>query len=166
MPVAAQQVDVRGRMVASGAALEGVEVRLGERMVRTAADGRFGFVALAPGTHRLRIRSIGYSPVNREITLPADSVLGDIELEPFDVSLGDLVVTGTLAEVRVEQSPVKVELVTRRSLERNLTTTLMESVRAIPGLREQVDCGVCYTNSISINGMDGPYTAVLFDGVP
>ncbi|MEX2467234.1 MAG: TonB-dependent receptor, partial [Gemmatimonadota bacterium] len=27
-------------------------------------------------------------------------------------------------------------------------------------------CGVCYTNNIRINGMEGPYTAVLIDGMP
>lgn len=165
-PVTAQHVDVSGRVISAGAPVPDVEVRLGARLVSTAADGRFAFAAIPAGTHELRLRAIGYLPVTRRIILPADSALGDIVIEPFDVALGDLVVTGTLAEVRLEDSPIKVELVTRRSLERNLTTTLMESVRAIPGLREQVDCGVCYTNSISINGMDGPYTAVLFDGVP
>jgi outer membrane receptor for ferrienterochelin and colicins len=81
-------------------------------------------------------------------------------------SVPDLVVTGTMSEVRLADAPVKVEVISRAALERNLATTLMAAIGMLPGLREQVDCGVCYTNSISINGMDGPYTAVLFDGVP
>jgi outer membrane receptor for ferrienterochelin and colicins len=36
----------------------------------------------------------------------------------------------------------------------------------VNGLSNQVECGVCYTNSIRINGMEGPYTSVLIDGMP
>ena len=42
----------------------------------------------------------------------------------------------------------------------------MEGVKLINGVQEVVACGVCFTNSISINGLPGPYTAVLIDGSP
>lgn len=162
-----REVDVRGRVRVADAGMAQARVQIGEYpAVQTAADGRFVVRRVPAGSHQLKIAAIGYKVVTRQLTLPADSLLEDVRLTPATARVSDLVVTGTLAEVRVDESPVKVEVISRRALERNLTTNLMESVRAIPGLREQVDCGVCYTNSISINGMDGPYTAVLFDGVP
>jgi outer membrane receptor for ferrienterochelin and colicins len=42
----------------------------------------------------------------------------------------------------------------------------MDNISFLPGLTQQVDCGVCFTNNIRINGMEGPYTAVLIDGTP
>ena len=42
----------------------------------------------------------------------------------------------------------------------------MDSVERVNGLYQQVDCGVCNTNNIRINGIDGPNTAVLIDGMP
>src|SRR5690606_8200620 len=66
----------------------------------------------------------------------------------------------------ITESPIKVQVITSQFLERNITNNLMESVRAINGLTQQIDCGVCYTNNIRINGMEGPYTAVLIDGIP
>lgn len=162
----AGQAAVRGRIVHDGAPVAGARVRVGSASpIAVGRDGVFRLL-MSHGPHELHLTAIGYTPRRLRVTLPADSVLGDVALEPIAAPVSDLVVTGTLAEVRLADSPVKVELITRAALQRNLTTNLMESVRSLPGLREQVDCGVCYTNSISINGMDGPYTAVLFDGVP
>ncbi|MCA9763147.1 MAG: TonB-dependent receptor [Gemmatimonadetes bacterium] len=160
-------VAVSGRIVAGGEPLPGAQVRVaGHPAVRSDAGGRFRLPAIRPGTRTVEVRALGHAPLQREVTLSRDIDLGELALVPLAVEVGDLVVTGTLAEVRLEDSPVKVEVVSRTALERNLTTNLMESIRSLPGLREQVDCGVCYTNSISINGMEGPYTAVLYDGVP
>jgi outer membrane receptor for ferrienterochelin and colicins len=165
LPLAGQSA-VSGRVVHEGAPIVGARVRVGDLPpVVVGRDGTFR-IRRAVGAHEVRVTAIGYAPRRIAIVLPADSLLGDVALEPIAAPVSDLVVTGTLAEVRLADSPVKVELISRAALQRNLTTNLMESVRTLPGLREQVDCGVCYTNSISINGMDGPYTAVLFDGVP
>lgn len=166
MPLAAQH-RLAGRVMADGAPVRAARVLLGDDpAVVTGADGRFALRGVQPGAHRLRITAIGFAPRELAVELPRDTVLGDVVLRASPVEVSDLVVTGTLAEVRLADSPVKVEVVARTALQRNLTTNLMESVRTLPGLREQVDCGVCYSNSISINGMEGAYTAVLIDGIP
>lgn len=82
------------------------------------------------------------------------------------VTLDSLVTTGSVLERRLDASPVKVELISARFLQRALTNSLLESVQLMTGLGQQVDCGVCYTSNIRINGMEGPYTAVLIDGAP
>ncbi len=166
-PVWSQSHSLKGRVVSDGVPVPGINLSIaGHPSVKSGTDGRFVIAAPLSGNHDLRLTGIGYRPITVAVVLPRDSAIGDIAIERSTAQLSEMVVTGTLAEMRIEDSPVKVQVVSRRMLERNLTTNLMESVRMIPGLREQVDCGVCYTNSISINGMDGPYTAVLFDGVP
>ena len=42
----------------------------------------------------------------------------------------------------------------------------MEVIENVNGVQKQVNCGVCGTNDIHINGMEGPYTLVLIDGMP
>src|SRR5699024_7839872 len=51
-------------------------------------------------------------------------------------------------------------------LQKNPSANFMDNISYINGLSNFVTCGVCGTNSIRINGMEGPYTAVLIDGTP
>src|SRR5690606_11551488 len=43
---------------------------------------------------------------------------------------------------------------------------VLESMGQVNGVRPQLNCNVCNTGDIHINGMEGPYTMVLIDGVP
>ena len=42
----------------------------------------------------------------------------------------------------------------------------MESLEHVNGLYQQVDCAVCGTNNVRINGLEGVHTAFLIDGIP
>jgi outer membrane receptor for ferrienterochelin and colicins len=94
------------------------------------------------------------------------STRADIRLIRSATSLSALVTTATLQPTYVQDSPVQVDVLTAAFLQRNVTSNLMDNISFVPGLNQQVDCGVCFTNSIRINGMEGPYTAVLIDGTP
>lgn len=131
------------------------------------ADGRFVVPDVAPGPARVRAERLGYGSWSTEIDVPEGGWLELAPvLSPTAVELNPLVVTGTLGEVRVADSPVKVDVVSARVLSRHAAASLMDGVGRVNGLYPQVDCGVCYTNNIRINGMEGPYTAVLVDGTP
>ncbi|MEM8909527.1 MAG: TonB-dependent receptor, partial [Bacteroidota bacterium] len=83
--------------------------------------------------------------------------------------LEEIVVTGTMKPTYVSDSPIKVEVVTAKQLETFLpaaASSIVENMQLVNGVQEVVACGVCYTNSISINGLSGAYTAVLMDGMP
>ena len=78
-------------------------------------------------------------------------------------------VTGTMQPTFVSASPVKIDVVTAKHLNTYIpgaATSVVEGMSLINGVQEVVACGVCFTNSISINGLPGPYTAVLMDGSP
>lgn len=130
------------------------------------ADGRVLLSGLVPGPHRLEIEALGYGRIVREIRLSTGLTARTVTLEAQALELDPLVVTGTLSETRVSDSPVKVEVVSSTVLARHASQSLVDAVGRINGLNTQVDCGVCYTNNIRINGMEGPYTAVLIDGLP
>ena len=83
--------------------------------------------------------------------------------------LNEIVVTGTLKDEYVTESPVKVNVITSKKINSFLPsagTNLTKIIQLVNGALEVVACGVCYTSSISINGLEGPYTSVLMDGIP
>lgn len=116
----------------------------------------------------LQISALGYSTKNMMVKDLQDSIyLGEIALTEDALGLEELVVTGTMSEVFIKNSPVKIEVITTKHLEAvSMPSNLVQSISLVNGLQEVVACGVCYTNSISINGLPGSYTAVLIDGSP
>ena len=184
-PLAAQEV-LAGRVLSSAGPLPGAEVRLRgpgtqgpategaapsgtetRGPVLTREDGSFLVPGLAPGSWEVTASAPGHRPATRvvEVAAGAEAVV-ELRLESEAVALDPVVVTGTLRETRVAESPVKVDVVSSRLLQRGASRSLMESINQVNGLYQQVDCAVCYTNNIRINGMEGPYSQILVDGMP
>lgn len=81
-------------------------------------------------------------------------------------NLEEVVVSGTLKEMRRSDSPVPVEILSPKLFQKNPTPSLFEAVGMINGVQPQLNCNVCNTGDIHINGMEGPYTMILIDGMP
>lgn len=151
-----------------------------ERGVIADADGRFLFLGLEAGEHTLLASAQGYAATEAEVSVGqgygedvpsgvaarGEAARVSITLAPDPVALEAITVTGTMKSTTVAQSPVKVSVVPQAVLQRNATNNLVDAISFVNGLYQQVDCGVCYTNNLRINGMEGPYTAVLIDGMP
>lgn len=90
----------------------------------------------------------------------------NIELNSMERSLDDVVVTGTLKEVKRLESPVAVEVYSPVYFKKNPTPNIYDALQNINGVRPQLNCQVCNTGDIHINGLEGPYTMVLLDGMP
>ncbi|MGB1841181.1 MAG: TonB-dependent receptor [Longimicrobiales bacterium] len=167
--VAGQNRDaVHGRVVRqSGSPVPYASIAVvgSQRGVIADADGRFRVVGLPLGDYVLIASAQGFGAVETRVRAGSAEVV-TIVLEPDPVALEALTVTGTMKSATVAESPVKVNVVPRAVLQRNATNNLVEAVQFVNGIYNQVDCGVCYTNSLRINGMEGPYTAVLIDGMP
>jgi outer membrane receptor for ferrienterochelin and colicins len=90
-----------------------------------------------------------------------------ITLQPDAKSLQEaVVISGTMKEVSKLSSPIPVEVYTPALFLKNPTPTIFESLSMINGVQPQLNCNVCNTGDIHINGMEGPYTMVLIDGMP
>ncbi len=166
-PVVGVRTALVGRVVSGGHPLVGatVEGDGGQARTRSDATGHFRLLVGPTLSTTLVVRAIGHAPNRRTIGLPhTDTLL--VTLTPSASTLNTVVTTATMQERYLSDSPVKVELVTPAFLQRNVSANLMDNVSFLPGLMQQVDCGVCFTNNIRINGMEGPYTAVLIDGTP
>ena len=159
-----------GTITANGESLSGATVQVSrhDRGAVTDSRGKFKIINLPSGSYVVEIRSVGYKAIKKDIDLTSDQYL-NVELEESTLGLESVVVTGTMQPVFVSQSPVKVHIITSDHLKTYMPTAaagIMEGIALINGVQEVVACGVCFTNSISINGLPGPYTAVLMDGTP
>ena len=77
-----------------------------------------------------------------------------------------VVVSGTMKEVTKMNSAIPVEVYSPALFLKNPTPNIFESLSMINGVQPQLNCNVCNTGDIHINGMEGPYTMVLLDGMP
>lgn len=134
----------------------------------TDGEGRFELREVPSGPQVLLISVVGFAPIERELSVRAGQELrlGDVRVERSTADLEEVVITGTLREVTRSESPVPIEVVTTRLFRKNPSPVLFDAVSMINGVRSQLNCSVCNTGDIHINGMEGPYTMVLIDGMP
>lgn len=111
----------------------------------------------------ISINCIGYYPL-KTLLGDADTLL--FFLQPVPSNLEEVVVTGTLKEVRKSESPVSVEIFTPTFFKKNPSNCVFDALQNINGVRPQLNCNICNTGDIHINGLEGPYTMVLIDGMP
>lgn len=138
----------------------------------TDMDGFFELSSIAKGTYTLQTSYVGFSTYQTTIKIEVEAVdLGIIRLTPSSGMIDEVVVTHKGATIF---SPTKVAptvatkyIVDPSALEKITSpTNLIEAISLVSGVQEEVACGVCFTNTISINGLPGQYTAVLIDGTP
>ncbi|MCS6823264.1 MAG: TonB-dependent receptor [Cytophagaceae bacterium] len=90
----------------------------------------------------------------------------NIFLKPLYTTTDEVVISGTMREVSKLDSPVPVEVYNSTYFKKNPTPNVFESLTMINGVQPQLNCNVCNTGDIHINGMEGPYTMILIDGMP
>lgn len=140
-----------------------------QKGVSSDENGFFSIPFLPKGEYQLQISAMGYRSrmVEWQINDQDTIALGPIILVEDVLGIEEVVVTGIMKEAFTTASPIKVEVITAKYMINNIApTNLVEGISLINGVQEVVECGVCYTNSISINGLPGAYTAVLMDGSP
>lgn len=110
------------------------------------------------------IRSLGYNSWTGELKDPSSEHL--ILLEPSENALETVVISATMQEVSKDVSPIPVEVYTPRYFQKNATPSIFEALSIVNGVRPQLNCNVCNTGDIRINGLAGPYTMITIDGMP
>lgn len=167
--VAQPFTSLKGRVVAAGKPIEGASVRLKSNSLGAITDSSGYFVIgdIQSGSVSLQITMVGFTPYSTEVDMR--SVVRELpvfELVPLATGMSEIVVTGTMKEVSRMQSPVPVEIITPKLFQKNPTPSLFEAIGMVNGVKPQLNCNVCNTGDIHINGMEGPYTMILIDGMP
>jgi outer membrane receptor for ferrienterochelin and colicins len=131
----------------------------------TDENGNYKISNLQPNSYTLYASFTGYNTLKKSIILTDTSIIVDFNLTE-NSSLDEVVITGTMKAVSRLESPVPVEVYTPTFFKRNPTSNIFEALQNVNGVRPQLNCNVCNTGDIHINGLEGPYTMVLIDGMP
>lgn len=168
VPALAQERELQGMVTDPDGPvpLANVYLRDLDRGTATDVDGRFLLEGLPDGSYTLVVSAVGYRTHRQSVRVGPGSSLLEISLQPRAEQLNETVVTGTLKAVRRFESPVPVEVYSPAFIRRNPTANVFEALQTVNGVRPQINCNVCNTGDIHINGLEGPYTLVLIDGMP
>jgi outer membrane receptor for ferrienterochelin and colicins len=126
-----------------------------------------GFIKaqLPPGTYSLIVSATGYEKKQFRITFPLKGNVG-LFLKSEGQDLNEVVITGTLKEIGKDESPINIDIITPKLFQKTSTPNLFEATSLVNGVKPQINCNVCNTGDIHINGLEGPYTLILIDGMP
>ena len=117
--------------------------------------GNFSIEAPVNGIYRLKISSVGYQPIQREVTLRRyqNAELGDLLMSPETVMLKGAVITGRAAQVIVRKDTLLYSPEAYRTPE---GSPIEELIKRIPGAEVDED------GNITINGKQ--VKKILLDG--
>lgn len=138
----------------------------GQLSTYTDSLGNYSIDLPTTGYYLTQVHLIGYQPMTVQINIESDTTTLDFQLQRLTNKLEEIVVTGTMKAVSRLNSPVPVEVYSPHFFKKNPTPNIFEALQGVNGVRPQLNCNVCNTGDIHINGLEGPYTMVLIDGVP
>lgn len=167
--IQAQNIIVVGSVIdhASSEALPFSNVYILGTPIGVSSDANGNFQLPIPHEHvdgQLVASYVGYQP--ETLAIEPGLTTYNFGMHPEPAALNEIVVTGTMKEVARTESPVLVEVYSAKFFKSNPTPAIFDALQNINGVRPQLNCNVCNTGDIHINGLEGPYTMVLIDGMP
>lgn len=158
---------VSGTVRAQGDLLSFVNVYMEGTSKGTTTDinGNYKLIGVVSGKYTVVASHTGFTSQKEKIILTDGNITLDFVLTENE-SLDEIVVSGTLKPVNRLESSVPVEVYRPSFFRKNPTPNVFEALQNINGVRPQLNCNVCNTGDIHINGLEGPYTLVMIDGMP
>jgi outer membrane receptor for ferrienterochelin and colicins len=167
VPLAAQGVILRIRVVRPDSQpIVGVQVRTDSIRSRTDTNGEARLV-VAAGPRRVFFTRIGYAP-DSAVVSTTDTLL-TVVLREQETELAEVTVSATRSERRIEDDPVRVEMLSVEEVEEKLLMTpgdITMMLNETSGLRVQVTSPSLGGAAVRIQGLRGRYTQLLSDGLP
>ena len=168
LSASAQTFTISGTLKSGNERIAFASVALLNTSIGTISDenGQYQIRNVNPGNYTLVVSSIGYERIQKNIEVGRNDLSFDFEVAEKIGQLDEVVVSGTMKEVSKLESAVPVEVYSEVFFKANPTPSMFESLQNVNGVRPQLNCNVCNTGDIHINGLEGPYTMVLIDGMP
>ncbi|HWH52001.1 MAG TPA: TonB-dependent receptor [Gemmatimonadaceae bacterium] len=156
--------ELRGRVTddATGQpiARAGVSVAGGPDYAITSNDGLYQLRGLDPGRYQLRIRAVGYAPVNVEVDV------ANGRATTADATLHALVVQLSAARITATTSPAGAASFDRAAIEESGKQDLAELLQQLPSVVITRSGGPGAPAQVSIRGSSAAEVLVIVDGVP
>ena len=168
LPLFAQNRTIKGKITQNGEPVPAVSIIVTPTGASLVADddGNYEIKNIPFGTYEIIFSAVGLRTERKKIIVNKPEMLLNISLQDDNKEMEEVVITGTMKEISRSESPIPVEIITPKLFKKNPTASLFEAVGMINGVQPQLNCNVCNTGDIHINGMEGPYTMILIDGMP
>ncbi|HKG93604.1 MAG TPA: TonB-dependent receptor plug domain-containing protein, partial [Gemmatimonadaceae bacterium] len=149
--------------------LEGVLVRSGRVGAPTGASGA-ATLRLRAGAHEIVSARLGFRPDTTRLTLRAgqDTAI-TVRLAERTVEIEAVVVSATRSERRVEDTPLRVEVIDEEEVAEKVAMTpgdIVMMLNETSGLRVQATSPSLGGASVRVQGLRGRYSLLLADGLP
>jgi iron complex outermembrane receptor protein len=161
---------VRVHVRAAEKPLADAEVVVAGATHRTDASGT-AIIATAPGPTHVIVVKPGFATATASVTVLAGAVqevVVDLQAQPaFEETV--TVVASTRTDTRLEDQPMRVEVLAREEIEEKMLMTpgdIVMMLNEMGGMRVQATSPSLGAASVRIQGMRGRYTRVLSDGLP
>lgn len=164
----AQSGNLSGRVISVSGSVASATIALNGKSKVLVADtaGNFSINNFNYGKLRLHITAVGYRPFDSVFLFNSNTPLLTIAMSEDNSMAEEVVISGTMKAVSKMSSPIPVEVYTPAFFKKNPTPNIFEGLQMVNGVQPQLNCNVCNTGDIHINGMEGPYTMILIDGMP
>ena len=165
----AQSATLRVEVRHGGKPVANAEVLVNGVTYRTDARGLV-VVALPPGTADVVVVKEGFAPATASLRLDAgrpQSLIVDLAEAPAVEE--HVTVSATRTEKRIEDLPVRVEVLGREEIEEKMLMTpgdIVMLLNEMGGMRVQATSPSLGAASVRVQGMHGRYTRFLSDGLP
>jgi outer membrane receptor for ferrienterochelin and colicins len=161
---------VRVHVRAAQQPVRNAEVVVAGTARHTDAAGTTTF-SVPPGTVAITVVKAGFVPAAASVQITAGSTQDVVvELEPQPtVEETVTVVASTRTDKRLEDQPMRVEVLAREEIEEKMLMTpgdIVMMLNEMGGMRVQATSPSLGAASVRIQGMRGRYTRVLSDGLP
>jgi outer membrane receptor for ferrienterochelin and colicins len=160
---------ISGKIIFENSTNSNAVIELLKTKYQTQTDslGNYNLEKILAGDYKIKIASMGLQTITKNIIIKENENLNlDFELKENENELNEVVVSGTLKPVKRLESAVPVEVYSPVFFKKNPTASIYEALQNVNGVRPQLNCGICNTGDIHINGLEGPYTSVMIDGMP
>lgn len=130
-------------------------------------NGTFELKNINVGKQILEVSGVGF--VKKQLTvnvLAKKDNFVNIEIEEDNTLLNQVTVSATLKERVISESPAPIEILSPSLFRKAASTNIYDAMNMVNGVRPQLNCNVCNTGDIHINGMEGGYTMIMIDGMP
>jgi outer membrane receptor for ferrienterochelin and colicins len=163
-------VSVSGKVYSPfGNAIAGATVMIAEtgQKVKTDSRGIFKFNEVWVANATLRATTSEYEDVSLKVLnlrnpLPELLKINFKEMRTFESTI---VITGTREEKLLKDVPVRTEVISSETIEQKGAANLADALDMSTGLRVENDCQNCGFNQLRINGLEGGYSQILFNGI-
>ena len=160
---------LRIRATLDGAPVQGAQVSSGTVGAVTDSTGE-AQLRLAGGEHTVSVVKIGLRAVELSVRLSAgqDTLLA-VRMVEEAIETEAIVVTSARIERRIEDEPIRIEVIGREEIEEKLLMTpgdISMLLNETSGLRVQPTAPALGGASVRIQGLLGRYAQVLSDGLP